>query len=337
MADILSQDEVDALLNAVSEGDVDVSPDAVPEAVEAAEPGGVAVPLHVSRYDFKRPDRVSKEQFRGLQTLADLFARDLGTALSVYLRVNARVFVTSIDQLTYDEFILSVANPTSFNVLDCKPLEGNAVLELSPQLVFPVIERLLGGAGVPLEKARELTEIEKRIILKIITIILTTLSKTWAHLADFQISVVAQESDPQIVQIVTGSEIVILIGFEIHVGDISGPMNLCLPVVVMEPIMDRIGSEFTFSGGKVHQTDEARQRLEDVISGVKVSVTAFLGGSHIRVSDLLALRLGDTLRLDNATQDQERVIVSVGGKPKYYGKIGRLGAKEAIQIVGSIP
>lgn len=334
MADILSQEEVDALLNAVSEGGVDLEEPA-PPTPERPSPV-VPASTHVSRYDFKRPDRVSKEQFRGLQTLADLFARDLGTSLSIYLRANTRVFVTSIDQLTYDEFILSVANPTSFNVLDCRPLEGNAVLELSPQLVFPIIERLLGGRGIPLDKARELTEIEKRIILKIINIVLNTLSKTWSHLTNFQFSVVAQESDPQIVQIVTGSEIVVLVGFEIHVGDISGSMNLCLPVVVMEPVMDKIGSEFTFSGGRVHQTEQARRRIEDAVCSAKVTVTAYLGGSRICVSDLLALHRGDTLRLDNSIQDQERVVVSVGGRPKFYGKLGRVGQKEAIQILGTI-
>lgn len=332
MADILSQDEVDALLNAVTDGQVPAE-----EGADApAATGVVSGSTHVSRYDFRRPDRVSKEQFRGLQTLADSFARDLSTSLSVYLRLNTRVFVTSIDQLTYDEFILSIANPTCFNVIDCQPLEGNAVLELSPQLVFPVVERLLGGKGTGLERPRELTEIEKRIILKIINIALTTLAKTWGHLADFQFSVVAQESDPQIVQIVTGSEIVILVGFEIHVGDMSGSMNLCFPVVVVEPVMDRIGSEFTFSGTRVHQSADARQRIEEVLSEVEVSVTAYLSGSKISVGELMALRTGDVLRLDNHVQDQERVIISVGGKPKFFAKIGRMGAKEALQIVSVI-
>ncbi len=333
MADILSQDEVDALLNAVTEGELPAEEVGVDPGTGAAV---VAASTHVSRYDFRRPDRVSKEQFRGLQTMADFFARDLSTSLSVYLRLNTRVFVTSIDQLTYDEFILSIANPTCFNVLDCRPLEGNAVLELSPQLVFPIIERLLGGKGTPLDHARELSEIEKRLILKIINIVLTTLTKTWSHLADFQFSVVAQESDPQIVQIVTGSEIVILIGFEIHVGDISGSMNICMPVVVLEPVMEHIGSEFTFSGSRVHQTSDARQRIETVLSSVDVSVTAYLGGSKISVRELLALRRGDTLRLDNHVRDQERVIISVGGKPKYYARIGRLGGKEALQIVAPV-
>lgn len=330
MADILSQDEVDALLSAVTDGDL--------SATEAPEqkPVEIGTSRHVSRYDFKRPERVSKEQFRGLQTMADMFARDLSTSLSVYLRSNTRVFVTSIDQLTYDEFILSIPNPTCFNVLDCAPLEGNAVVELSPQLVFPIIERLLGGKGLPLEHARELTEIEKRIILKIINIVLTTLGKSWSHLAEFRFSVVAQESDPQIVQIVTGSEIVVLVGFEIHTGDISGTMNLCFPVMVIEPIMDRIGAEFTFSGSKVHQTPMGRRRIAEVISNVRVTVTAYMAGSHLTVRELLSLRAGDTLRLDNDVADQERVIISIGGHPKFYGRIGRLGVKEALQIVGTI-
>ena len=148
MADILSQEEVDALLTAVSEGEI---------AVERPE---APTKRHtIARYDFKRPERVSKEQFRGFQTLSELFARDLSTALGGSLRAIARVSVVSVDQITYDEYVLSISSPTSYNIIQLPPLEGNLILEFNPSLIFPIIDRLLGGRGVPISKLRELTEI----------------------------------------------------------------------------------------------------------------------------------------------------------------------------------
>ncbi len=327
MADILSQEEVDALLTAVSESEAAVA--------EAPEPPTKR--YHVARYDFKRPERVSKEQFRGFQTLSELFARDLSTALGGSLRAIARVSVVSVDQISYDEYVLSIANPTSYNIIQLPPLDGNLILEFNPSLIFPIIDRLLGGHGIAIPKARELTEIEQKLVAKIVELVLSTLVRAWRHLEDFSWKLVAQENDPQIVQIVTGSEIVLAIKFELNVGEISGTMSLCLPVVVIEPILDKVGAEYTFYGARSeHRDPQTAGVVEEIIHRAKTSLEAYLAGSVITVRDLLRLQVGDIVRLDNSVNDEESVTISVSGKPKFKAKQGRIGNKQAIQITGRL-
>lgn len=327
MADILSQEEVDALLAAVSEGE------AQPEHAELPP----ARRYHVAKYDFKRPERVSKEQFRGFQTLSELFARDLSTALGGSLRAIARVAVVSVDQTTYDEYVLSISNPTSYNIIQLPPVEGNLILEFSPSLIFPIIDRLLGGRGVSIAKARELTEIEQKLVVKIVEIVLGTLVRAWRHLEEFSWKLVAQESDPQIVQIVTGSEIVLSIRFEVSVGDISGTMSLCLPVVTIEPLLDKVGAEYTFYGARPeHKGPHTAAMVEEIVLRANAKVEAYMAGSAVSVRDLLRLQAGDIVRLDNSVSDESSVTVSVCGKPKFKAKQGRLGNKQAIQIVARL-
>ena len=326
MADILSQEEVDALLTAVSEGEI---------AVERPEP--VTKRHAVARYDFKRPERVSKEQFRGFQTLSELFARDLSTALGGSLRAIARVSVSSVDQITYDEYVLSVASPTSYNIIRLPPLEGNLILEFNPALIFPILDRLLGGRGVPISKPRELTEIEQKLAAKIIEVVLATLAKAWRHLADLSWKLIAQENDPQIVQIVTGSEIVLAIRFELDVGEISGSMSLCLPVISIESILDKVGAEYTFYGVRPqHKDSQTVGMLQEIVQCTNAKLEALMTGSTITVKDLLRLQVGDIVRLDNSVEDEESVTLTVCGKPKFTGKQGRVGSRQAIQIVARL-
>jgi len=326
MADILSQEEVDALLTAVSEGEVATEPE--PEPAER---------YHVAKYDFKRPERISKDQFRGFQTLAEVFARDLSTSLGGSLRAVARGSVVSVDQITYDEYVLSVSSPTSYNVIQLPPFEGNLILEFSPSLTFPIIDRLLGGRGVALDKMRELTEIEQRLVIKIIEIVLTTLVRSWRHLGDFTWKLVAQENDPQIVQIVTGSEVVLVIRFELSVGDISGTMSLCMPVVAIEPMLDKVGAEYTFYGSKPQRKDHLiPMLLEEIVLRTKTKVEADMVGSLMTVRDLLKMQVGDIVRLDNNASEEACVTVTVCGKPKFKAKQGRVGKKQGIQIIGRL-
>ncbi|GAB4346990.1 MAG: flagellar motor switch protein FliM [Candidatus Abyssubacteria bacterium] len=327
MADILSQEEVDALLAAVSEGEAQL---------ERPEPPPTKR-FHVAKYDFKRPERVSKEQFRGFQTLSELFARDLSTALGGSLRAIARASVLSVDQITYDEYVLSISNPTSYNIIQLPPLEGNLILEFSPGLIFPIIDRLLGGRGEEIAQTRELTEIEQKLVAKMVELVLSTLARTWRHLAEFSWKLVAQENDPQIVQIVTGSEIVLVIRFELTVGDIAGTMSLCLPVVAIEPILEKAGAEYTFYGSRPsHHDPQSAGTLRRIILRTNAKLDAYLAGSVITVRDLLRLQVGDIVRLDNAVADESCITVSVCGKPKFRAKQGRLGNKQAIQIVSRI-
>lgn len=326
MADILSQEEVDALLTAVSEGELEI------ETTEAP-----AEHVHVAHYDFKRPERVSKEEIRGFQTLSELLARDLSTALGASLRAVARVSVVSVDQITYDEYVISISNPTSYNIIQLPPLEGNIILEFSPLLIFPIIDRMLGGRGMAISETRELTEIEQRLTIKIIEIVLNTLIRAWRHVEEFSWKLIAQENDPQIVQIVAGSEIVLALRFELHVGDIGGTMSFCLPAIVIEPVLEKVGAEYTFYGSRPQLQDPLiTKKLAEIISRSKATVEACMMGSVISVNDLLKLQVGDIVRLDNSVADESSITVNVCGKPKFKAKQGRIGNKQAIQIISKI-
>ena len=321
MADILSQEEVDLLLNAVSDSEVVEEP-----AREEVTPG------KVTTYDFRRPERVSTEQLKGLQSLFEAFARELSITLPPFLRSVVRVDLVSIDQLTYDEFILSVARPTSLSVVNMSPLEGNAVIELSPALVFPIVDRLLGGKGLSLAEPRELTEIEDRIVQRIVLMILDSLKRSWEQLVEFSLSVIAQESDPLIVQIVAGSEMVILVGYELHIGETVGSMNMCIPLMVLNPVLDQISQQTHYMRKMSVETAQAmRTRIERVIRGAQVPVDALLGQAKLPLADIARLQVGDVLQLD--TDVKKPVSITVGGHARFLARPGRTGEQSAVQLV----
>lgn len=321
MADILSQDEVDLLLNAVSDSAVsDMASEALPEQ-----------DMHLTAYDFRRPERVSKEQLKGLQSLFEAFAREVSILFPPYLRTVVRVDLTSIDQLTYDEFILSVARPTSLNVVDMSPLEGTAVLEMSPSMVFPIVDRVLGGRGMTLSEPRELTEIENRIIGRITMMILDSLRRSWDQLIEFELQVIQQESDPLIVQIVAGSEMVILVGYEVHIGDTVGTMNFCIPLLVLNPILDQISQQAHFARRMSEETAaEARAAIQRRLSRALFPVEAVLGSAELTIQDLANLRVGDVIQLDSSPY--EELTVAIGGVERFKARPGKRREYSAVQL-----
>ena len=321
MADILSQDEVDMLLSAVSDGDVE----------EDAEVAGRADQPLLSTYDFRRPERVSKEQLKGLQSLFEAFARELGIVLPPFLRTVVRVDLTSIDQLTYDEFILSVARPTALTIIDMSPLDGKAVLEMSPSMVFPIVDRVLGGKGMPLSTPRELTEIENRIIYRIVLMILDSWKRAWEQLIELNCSVVNQESDPLIVQIVAGSEMVILVGYEVYVGETVGSVNICIPLMVLNPILDQISQQAHFQRRMSPKQAEITQRaIMNILGRAEVPVEAMLGQARLMLSDIAGLQVGDVVTLNS--KSSEPVRVEVGGMTRFMAYPGKQGEHSSIQV-----
>ena len=321
MADILSQDEVDLLLNAVSSGDIEADDG-------GAEQSDFRDMLH---YDFRRPERVSKEQLKGLQSLFEAFARELSIALPPFLRTVVRVDLVSIDQLTYDEFILSISRPTSMSVINMAPLEGNAVIELSPTVVFPIVDRTLGGTGATLDQPRELTEIENRIIQRIVLMILDSLKRSWEQLVEFDLSVIHQESDPLIVQIVPGSEMVILVAYEIHLGDTVGTMNMCIPLVVLNPVLDQISQQTRFIRKMTPDLAErTRNRILATLRQTDLAVDAVLGKAKLPLSEIAKLQVGDVIQLDSDVRSP--IDVEVGGVPRYKAQLGKVGESSAIQL-----
>jgi len=327
MADILNQDEVDLLLSAVSEGDMPI-PDKEEEA-------GVEHDLNMTTYDFRRPERVSKEQLKGLQSLFEAFARDVSIVFPPFLRTVVRVDLTSIDQLTYDEFILSVARPTALSIVNMSPLEGNAVLEMSPSMVFPILDRILGGKGMTLAEPRELTEIENRIVQRLAAMILDSLKRSWEQLIEFRLSIVAQESDPLIVQIVAGSEMVILVGYEVHIGETAGTMNMCIPLLVLNPILDQISQQTHYMRKMTPEMAlHTHKTIANVVRRASVSLDAVLGQASLRLDDIARLHVGDVMQLDSSPN--EPIMVNVGGLPTFRAEPGRKGEQSAVQLTAVV-
>ena len=242
MADVLDQSEVDALLAAVDGGQV--GQDASPTVF--GRMGRQQAEVHV--YDFKRPERVSKDQMRALEALHEGFGRNFGAALSGYLRTIVEVSVANIEQLTYSEFIHSLPNPTCFNLLKAEQLDGQLCLEVSPLIIYPIIDRLLGGSNADLFiPQRPLTQIEQRLVQRITDRATHHLSEAWSNLTPVTFSVQDFESNPQLVQIVPPNEVVVVVGFELKMGGRAGTMSLCIPYNVIEPIMGVLSNQSWFT------------------------------------------------------------------------------------------
>ena len=323
MADILSQEEVDLLLTAVSEGAVG-SGGKDSAADEAEGP-------HLSSYDFRRPERVSKEQLKGLQSLFEAFAREVSILFPPFLRTVVRVDLTSIDQLTYDEFILSVARPTALMVLNMAPLEGNGVLELSPSMIFPIVDRVLGGKGLPMREMRELTEIENRIVQRLTLMILDCWKRSWEQIIEFNISIVNQESDPLIVQIVAGSEMVILVGYEVNIGETVGSMNMCIPLLVLNPVLAQISQQTHYMRRmSAEVAEQTRQVIESILRRTTVPLDAVLCRAVLPLHELARLKVGDIIQLDSSPS--EPIVLNAGGITRFKAVPGRRGEASSVQL-----
>ena len=309
MAEILSQSEIDSLLNALSSGTIE-------EDVHVSEPAkGVKV------YDFKHPDRFSKDQTRSLQMLHEHFSRLFSTSLSTYLRTITEVKLVSVDQLSYDEFIRSIPNPTCVNLIDMNPLDGNALLEISPSLTFAIIDRLMGGKGQTFKKNREITEIEQSIVLKIIERIFESLQESWAGVTKLNLDLKSTETNPQLfLQLFLPTEMVILMTMEVTIGESSGTFCICIPYVVLEPVANKLSSRSWFSGRKATDDGKKGNAMEHHVKKVELPLTAFLGGARLKVSDILALERDDVVPL--RTRKDDEIEIHVSGKQMYLGRPG---------------
>ncbi len=235
MADVLDQSEVDALLAAVETGGVETASD----RALVSRPATPTRDVHA--YDFKRPERVSKEQMRALEGIHESFGRSFGAFLSGFLRTIVEIRLATAEQLTYSEFIHSLPNPTNFNVLTAEPLEGQLCLEISPLIIYPIIDRLLGGSNSELFiPQRPLTLIEQRLVGRITDRALTVLTESWSELVDVKFKITEVESNPHLVQMVAPNEVVVVLGFEIKMAGRAGTMSLCIPFNVIEPAIQYV-------------------------------------------------------------------------------------------------
>lgn len=319
MGDVLSQSEIDALLNALSDGQV-----------SAEEIKTTKTQKKIRVYDFKRPNKFSKDQIHSLQNIHDNYCRALTTYFSGHLHSVVETSVLSIEQITYDEFIRSLPSPTILGLFTMEPLEGTLLVEISPALAFTIIDRLLGGLGQGSEKNRDLTEIERTIVERRIDQIIALLAEAWNEVYQMNPHLLALETNPQFTQIVAQNEMVVLVTLEVKIADTMGMINICLPYLVLEPILDKLSTFFLFSTQAKATTPEQTAAIRRKIEWAKVEMTAFLGQTEIAVQELLDLAPGDVIPLNLGVKSA--LPVYVGSFMKFRGVPGLYGEHLAIKL-----
>ncbi len=320
MNEVLSQDEIDQLLTAISTGDIESE-----EVSQATDQRKIKI------YDFKRPDKFSKEQIRTVSIMHETFARLTTTALSAQLRSMVHVHVASVDQLTYEEFIRSIPNPTTLGIINMDPLKGSAVLEIDPAITFSIIDRLFGGQGEGTKVQRDLSDIEQSVMEGIIVRILGNLREAWSQVIDLRPRLGQIETNPQFAQIVPPTEMVVLVTLETKVGEVEGMMNFCIPYLTIEPIISKLSAQYMYSTVRSGATTENLNIIKERLSTVQVNVVAEIGSINLTVRDVLSLRGGDVIRLQD-TRTGDPMVLKIGNRQKFMCRPGLVGNKVAVQI-----
>jgi len=321
MTEVLSQEEIDQLLTAINAGDTE------PEEMKPA-----ADTRKIKIYDFKRPDKFSKEQIRTISMMHDTFARLTTTSLSAQLRSMVHVHVASVDQLTYEEFIRSIPTPTTLAIINMDPLKGNAILEVDPAVTFSIIDRLFGGSGEGTKAQHELTDIESAVMEGIIVRILGNMREAWTQVIDLRPRLGQIDTNPQFAQIVPPTDMVVLVTLETKVGDVEGMINFCIPYLTIEPIIGKLSTQFWFSTVHRGTTTENLNVLKDKLAAIDVDVVAEIGKINIPVREVLSLRVGDVVRLYN-TKIGDPYSLNIGNKKKFLCRPGVIGKKIAVQVL----
>ncbi|OGL43564.1 MAG: flagellar motor switch protein FliM [Candidatus Schekmanbacteria bacterium RBG_16_38_10] len=326
MADeeVLRQSEIDALISAITAGEVEVEMGGAPSKSE-----------QVVVYDFKRPERIARDQLRAIETLHEVFARNLQASLSALLRVLLDIRVSSVDQLTYSEFVNSLPNPTCFNVLSCEPLEGNFIFEINPVIAFPILERLLGsGKAMTTHPERPLTDIEWRLMHTIIDKALQLMREVWSSVQNMNFRVTTRESNPQLIPLMSPNEPVIAVGIDVSFAEHKGFINICIPDVTIEGIMDKLTTITWFTHKKKETTPGFDTTISKSIAGAEVNVIAYLAESNMKVADLMELSPGDVILTEHP--QGAPILLAVEGEPKFWAKPGAFKNHKAVRIVSTV-
>ena len=318
--DILSQHEIDALLSALSTGEMSAE-----EMKKEDETRKVKV------YDFKRALRFSKDQIRSLTRIHENFARLLTTYFSAQLRTYIQINVASVDQIPFEEFIRSIPNMTLLNIFEVPPLEGNIIMEVNPNVAYSMLDRLMGGAGEGPGKVDNMTEIETKILTNLFERSFDNLREAWSGIIEIDPFLSEMEVNPQFLQMISPNETVVVISFNIVIGESSGMINICIPHVVLEPIVPNLSVRYWMQTNKKEPTPEQSIILEKRLKQADLPLTTELGKGAMSVEDFLYLQVGDVISLDRKIDDP--LIVKVGGIPKFTAQPGHLRNRMAVQII----
>lgn len=321
MGDVMTQEEIDELLRTINKGEFD---ELKPESSEK----------HVKDYDFARPSKFGKEQLRTLEIIFDNYARLISSYLSGYLRTHAQVEVINAEQLIYNEFSNSLTNPVILAIVDFMPLKGSIVLELSATIGYCIIDRILGGKGGTLQKLRDFSEIEKILLERIIFQLLGFMREPWETVINLSPKLDKIETNSQFAQIISPNEMTALVTLSIKVGEVEGFINICIPHLVIEPIMNKLNTKYWFGSKDEDVGDIYKEKISNSLEYAKVPVTAILGHTYITVSEFVSLQAGDVIKIDSFVNSD--LDVDVGNLLKFYAKPGISKGKNAIQITSIV-
>ncbi len=338
--DIFDEEEIDSLLGSLDEDDTDETAEASPVVSEETEADDKIETTDerfrertIKQYNFKRPDKFSKDQMRTLQMIHESFARTTTSDLSAQLRSLASLNVASVEQLSYEEFMDILPNPTTLGIIDMDPLDGNAIFEMDPELVFEIVDRLFGGGEgiMPFDVNRELTDIEHSVIERIFMSILNNLHESWEDVIDLHPRLEQVEANPQFVQIIPPNDMVVLITFNTKIGDVEGKTHFCIPYVILGPVMNKLSATFWYGSSAHELSDDQMQKLRKKIDYVRVPVSVEIGRTKIDIEEFLKLEVGDVVKLDTGMESP--FTLKVNGKPKFNCQPGYRGRAVAVQIL----
>jgi flagellar motor switch protein FliM len=321
MEKVLSQEEINALFSAMSTDELSVKPQQQKAPVERK----------ITNYDFHNADRISQDQLRSIHMLHEHFGRSFSSSLSAYLRAFVHVNLTSLEQESYSSFTKTLPDPTLFASIGMRPLEGNIALELSPTLVFPMIDMILGGPGHPLEENRNLTEIEMNIIEGVIKLAMRDLIEAWHGIIELDMYLEGMGARAQMFQIVSPAETVIAANLELKIGENSGTMNLCIPSRMLKSLQGRFDRQWNSRQQK--SSGSKSERIFELIKPVPVSLNVEIRRSKATLDDLMKVAVGDVIELSEHINDP--VFLCVGGIAKFVGKIVQRRGKKAFEIIAA--
>ena len=322
MSDILSQNEIDALLKQLSEGDVDM------DQIQGEDE------KQVKNYDFSRPTKFSKEHLRTLEIIFEHYSRLISTNLPVYLRKNVQVTVASSETVTFSEFSNALSNPSVLGIVNFTPLNGNIIIEIATNLCYAMLDRMLGGSGQPLEKSRDFSDIELTILQKLLVMFTQLLREPWKNVLEISPVLSRLETNPQFAQVIAPSDMIAIVTLNMKIGDVEGMINICLPFFTLEDVMDKLNTKYWFSTMQENHDEHYEEYIESMIRRVDIPIKAVLGKSTISVNDFLNLQVGDCIRLDSRVDTDMNVYV--GNIKKFTALPGTDRDSYAVQITSVI-
>lgn len=320
MAEVLSQSEIDALLSALSTGDVE--PEQLKEKEEKHK---------VKKYDFRSPQKFSKEHIRTLEMVHDSFARIVSNYLSGQLRKHVKIEIQTVEQITYEEFIHSIPNPTVLTIFSMPPLQGNILLEMNPEFSYQILDILLGGEGRRQSKLKDFSEIDKNILSSITSEMINSMKLAWEGIIDVKPQFEVLETNPAVSQTLAPNEAVALLSFSVELGKSTTYMNLCIPYLSVEKIVDKLIVQYWFKNDDSEVDTDARKKLMAGIEPAKVNIHVQLGETEITLDDFLKLVKGDVLILDSQYSNPVKVFVE--DEECFIGKPGTIGKNLGVEIL----